>query len=206
NHFLPARSGLDDGSTPPTASRLRYRTPPATRVRTLPVPCSPIAAASTEYSAARLLKSSEPSNVTVEPLPPPPELVVPRNLAPPALASSSPDFVIRARSPPESAAPAAPAVATNTSAIASMDATTHRRRRETGTIPAAYREVGRSLPQAASSATAAHTTIATSAGTRNRTAPYNSAAVIVTIAPRASIGRIGSRRRRSMTSPPIANG
>jgi hypothetical protein len=68
------------------------------------------------------LKSNEPSNVTLLLSPPLPAVVVPRNFAPPALASSSPDFVMRARSPSESTAPAAPAETKATKAVATTKA------------------------------------------------------------------------------------
>src|SRR5439155_25013761 len=62
----------------------------------------------------------------------------------------------------------------------------------------------RARSMAASIATAASTTIATSAGMRKRVAPYAYRAVAVARAGIASSGTSSTRRRRSRTTPPAA--
>jgi hypothetical protein len=60
-----------------------------------------------EYSPVRCPKSKVPSKVTVDPFPPVSWVDLPRNLALPDLASSSPDFATRSRSLPVAARAAA---------------------------------------------------------------------------------------------------
>src|SRR5215203_4458254 len=143
-------------------------TAPLMSTRDSPLPGNPSADASIEYSPARFSKSKMPSNVVLVVL-----VVVPRNFAECAFASASPELATRVwfESPP---APATSADATVKSPTAAVSAATARRKEKGGkgsAMRGAYREVSRSLHQAASTATAAHATIATSAGTRNLTAP-----------------------------------
>src|SRR5215216_3217226 len=142
-------------------------TAPLMSTRDLPLPGNPSADASIEYSPARFPKSKMPSKVVLVVL-----VVVPRNFAECAFASTSPEPATRVwfESPPASATSADATVKSPTAAVSA----TARRKEKGGKCSAmrgAYREVSRSLHQAASTATAAHATIATSAGTRNLTAP-----------------------------------
>src|SRR6266545_1022225 len=144
-------------------------TEPRMSTRVLPLPGRPSADALIEYSPARFSKSKVPSNLVFVVL-----VVVPRNFAERAFASASPELATRVwfESP---TAPATSADATTVkSPVAAVSAATARRKERAGRCRAmrgAYREAGRNLDQAVSRATAAHATIATSAGIRNRMAP-----------------------------------